>query len=227
MTYIDVNGATQLSGWELNTIFPTDFGDRSMVYTYDGTLPGDDWFFTDGLSLTAGTSYTLQFKYRSGLGPNIVENLEVKYGDAATVAGMTMPLLSFEGLSTNFGNSFDTATVSFTPTTTGAHFIGFRSFSEADQGYIQLDNISVNSALATESFDKSALSYFPNPVKNVLTFTNAEKFSSVEIYNLLGQRVLSQNFSTSDINLSALTSGAYIVKLKSESSVKSIKIIKE
>ena len=227
LTYIDVNGSTELSGWEINTIFPTDFGNRSMVYSYDGTLPGDDWFFTDGLALTGGTSYTLQFRYRSGLGPNIVENLEVKYGDAATVAAMTMPLISYVGLTTNFGSAFDTATVTFTPATTGAHFIGFRCFSEADQGYIQLDNISVNSALATESFEKSAISFFPNPVKDVLIFTNAEKFSSVDVYNLLGQKVLSQNGSTSEINMSGLTSGAYIVKLTDGISVKSIKIIKE
>ncbi len=140
---------------------------------------------------------------------------------------MTTQLLNFEGISTNFGNSFSTATATFTPTISGTYYVGFRCFSAADQGYIQIDNISVNSALAAESFEKSAISFFPNPVNDVLIFTNAEKFSSVDVYNLLGQKVLSQNGSTSEINMSGLTSGAYIVKLTDGISVKSIKIIKE
>lgn len=227
ITYLDVNGSTELSGWEINNIFPTDFGNRSMLYSYDGQLPGDDWFFTGGLALTAGVSYTLQFKYRSGLGPEIVENLEVKYGQAATVAGMTTPLLSFVNLSTNFGNPFDTATVSMTPTTTGTYFIGFRSFSIADQGYIQIDNITVDVNLATDSFTKNTLSYYPNPVKDVLTFSNVERFTGISIYNLLGQKVLSQDGTVNQIDLSSLNSGAYIVKLTDGISVKSLKIIKE
>ena len=227
IAFEDVNGANGGSGWAINTVFPADSGNRSMVYTYDVDLPGDDWFFTGRIALIAGTNYALQFKYRSGLGPNIVENLEVRYGNTASATGMTTQLLNFEGISTNFGNSFSTATATFTPTISGTYYVGFRCFSEADQGYIQIDNISVNSALAAESFEKSAISFFPNPVKDVLILTNAEKFSSVDVYNLLGQKVLSQNGSTSEINMSGLTSGAYIVKLTDGISVKSIKIIKE
>ena len=227
ISYIDVNGASELSGWEINNFFPTDFGDRSMVYSYDGEFPGDDWFFTDGLALNVGTSYNLTFKYRSGLGPDYLENLEVKYGSTATVEGMNMPLLNYAGLTTNFGDAFDTANVNFTPTATGTYYIGFRSYSDADQGYIQLDDIAVDVSLATKTFDNTAIGYYPNPVKDKLHFTNAEDITNVTVYNLLGQQVLSQNTNSNEIDLSQLAPSAYIVKLTSGSAVKSVKIIKQ
>lgn len=226
ITFVDVNGATELSGWEINNFFPTDFGGRSMLYSYDGDLPGDDWFFTDGLSLNGGTAYELQFKYRSGLGPDLLENLEVKYGSSATVAGMTTPLLSLVGLTTNFGDDFDTAVVEFTPATTGAYYIGFRSFSDADQGYIQLDDISVNVSLSTLNFNTNLISYFPNPVTNILLFNSTEIINAVTVYNLLGQKVVSRIGTLTEIDLSNLNAGAYIVTLSINSETKTIKIIK-
>ena len=41
LTYQDVNGGSE-SGWKVESDFPTDFGDYSMIYTYDSDLPGDD-----------------------------------------------------------------------------------------------------------------------------------------------------------------------------------------
>lgn len=198
-----------------------------MLFSYDGELPGDDWFFTDGLALTAGTPYNLVFKYRSGLGPDLLENLEVKYGSSATVEGMNLPLVSYVGLTTNFGDDFETASVIMTPVTTGTYFIGFHAFSEADQGYIQIDDIFVDVALANKTFDNTAIGYYPNPVKDKLHFTNTEKNTDIAVYNLLGQHVLSQNNGAKEINLSTISPGAYIVKLTTGSAVKSIKIIKQ
>ncbi|RZK59756.1 MAG: hypothetical protein EOO59_07445, partial [Hymenobacter sp.] len=61
---------------------------NAMRYSYNGTNAADDWFFTAPLTLTAGVSYQLQFKYKAG-SSTYVEALEVKVGSAATVAGQT------------------------------------------------------------------------------------------------------------------------------------------
>ena len=227
ISYDDVNGANGASGWAINTVLPADSGNRSMVYTHDSQLPGNDWFFTGRIALTAGTNYALQFKYRTSSEPNVFENLQVSFGSNASAAGMSTQILNFEGISTNLGNAFATATATFTATVSGTYFVGFRSFSAANQGYIQIDNISLNESLSTNSFDQNGISYFPNPVKDVLTFSNVERFTGISIYNLLGQKVLSQNGTVNQIDLSSLNSGAYIVKLTDGISVKSIKIIKE
>ncbi|HLK96718.1 MAG TPA: choice-of-anchor J domain-containing protein, partial [Hymenobacter sp.] len=67
---------------------------NAMVYFYneDGTTAANDWFFTPPLLLTTGFRYQLTFKYRSSGNTSFPERLEVKYGNAATVAGQTNTL---------------------------------------------------------------------------------------------------------------------------------------
>jgi len=230
LTYQDINEGGN-SGWGVNVdVFPTDFGANSMLYTYDNTEPGDDWFYTDGLNLTAGTDYTLTFKYRGGLGPNITENFEVKFGNAADFTAMLDPAL-FEvvGLSTNFGDDFDTATATFSPATSGVYYVGFHSTSEADMGYIQLDNIMVDVTLATNQFNAAAFTSYPNPVHDKWNFSYSENIANIGVYNLLGQLVLEQkvNAKVGVIDFSSLAAGAYIIRLNAENQAQTVKVLKK
>lgn len=228
-TYEDVNGGFE-SGWALEDFFPTHTGEGSMTYTYDSDLPGDDWFFTPGLQLTANVTYELTFRYRSGLGvAGLFENLDVDYGTEANAAAMSgNRLLTFTDIDTSFDSDFALATVTFTPTADGAYYIGFHCFSDADQGYIQIDDITVDVHLATTGFDKNAFRFSPNPVKDILHFSNGQKVADISVYNLLGQQVLAKNtIQNGSLDMSGLASGAYVLKVNSGNSVKTIKIIKE
>lgn len=228
-TYEDVNGGF-MSGWALEDDFPTHAGEGGMMYTYDSDLPGDDWFFLPGLQLTAGVSYELTFRYRSGLGvTGLFENLDVDYGTAPNAAAMSgTRLLSFEDIDTSFDSDFALATVTFTPTADGAYYIGFHCFSEADQGYIQIDDVTVDQTLATTGFDKNAFTFSPNPVKDILRFSNDQNVSGILVYNLLGQQVLAnKTIQNGTLDMSELAAGAYVLKVNSGNSVKTVKIIKE
>lgn len=234
LSFEDVNGGS-FSGWTVinDEDFPTDYGNYSMLYTYDSDLPGDDWFFTTGLSLLADTEYTLNFKYRGGIGGGnfpYVENLEVKYGTSASAAGMTGPaLLSFTGIDTNFGDPFTDATVSVTPTTAGTYYFGFRSFSDADQGFIQIDDITVTTNLGNDNFKESAFTSYPNPVKDKWHFSYTENIKDFAVFNMLGQKIITKaiNANTGDADLSALAPGAYVLSLRTSNAVKTVKIIKQ
>ena len=83
--------------------------------------------------------------------------------------------------------------------------------------------------LSNSDFDSTNFSYYPNPVKEVLTLTSTQNISSVVVYNLLGQKVSdnSINATSAKIDMSALSNGSYIVKVTSENQTKTIKIIKE
>ena len=228
-TYEDLNGGF-LSGWALEDTFSTHAGEGSMMYTYDSDLPGDDWFFTPGLQLTAGISYEISFRYRSALGDEgLFENFAVDYGTAPAAAAMSgVRLVSYENIDTNFNDDFALTTVTVTPEADGAYYIGFHCFSEADQGYLQIDDIAVNATLATNGFDKNAFTFSPNPVKDVLHFSNNQKVTGISVYNLLGQSVLVKNsIQNGTLDLSGLSAGAYVLKVNSGNSVKTIKIIKE
>ena len=86
--------------------------------------------------------------------------------------------------------------------------------------------------LGTPSFDFDAnFALYPNPAKNEITLSakNEIELNSVEIYNTLGQLILvvanAENSSTIDV--SALLSGTYFVKINTNKGVSSSKFIKE
>ncbi|MBL7885857.1 MAG: T9SS type A sorting domain-containing protein [Flavobacterium sp.] len=83
--------------------------------------------------------------------------------------------------------------------------------------------------LGNENFAFANLNYFPNPVKNSLTISNSSLIDSIEITSILGQKMLSQKVNSlqTDIDMSALSSGIYFVKVTSEGQEKTVKIVKE
>ncbi|MUV04841.1 T9SS type A sorting domain-containing protein [Flavobacterium rakeshii] len=74
-----------------------------------------------------------------------------------------------------------------------------------------------------------SLTYYPNPVSNILTLSNTNTISNVEVYNLLGQKVFANNFSNTEIqvDLSNLETGIYMVKISSQETQKTIRIQKQ
>lgn len=72
-------------------------------------------------------------------------------------------------------------------------------------------------------------SYFPNPATEVITLKAANNIEAVSIYNLLGQQVIHTNIdaSATSINLSDLTTGAYIMKIIINGQTGTYKILKK
>lgn len=91
-------------------------------------------------------------------------------------------------------------------------------------------NISAyDASLGNDSFDNANFEYYPNPVKNTLNLSYNKEISNVEVYNLLGQKVISNsiNATTAQVDMSNLSKGAYMVKVTSDNQVKTVKVIKE
>lgn len=84
-------------------------------------------------------------------------------------------------------------------------------------------------ALATDSFAEAQFSYYPNPTRNELNVTAAKNISKVELFNLLGQSVLSDtvNANQKQLNLSNLQSGVYLMEVTIENNKESFKILKQ
>ncbi|WP_162239632.1 T9SS type A sorting domain-containing protein, partial [Flavobacterium sp. Leaf359] len=86
-----------------------------------------------------------------------------------------------------------------------------------------------DSSLKTTSFDNMSFKVYPNPVKDRLHLSYTENMSDVAIFNLLGQQVLSKkiNATESQIDMSTLAGGTYLVKVNVGNQVKTLKIVKE
>jgi pimeloyl-ACP methyl ester carboxylesterase len=73
----------------------------------------------------------------------------------------------------------------------------------------------------------STFSIYPNPTNSKVNIKSENKFDEAEIYNVLGQKVLTSRISENqEIDMSSLTSGTYFLKLKSENLIKNVKILK-
>lgn len=70
---------------------------------------------------------------------------------------------------------------------------------------------------------------YPNPVTDILSIINNQDTYDVEIYNLFGQKVLSQTAgeALTKVDMSALASSTYLVKLTNGTATKTIKVIKQ
>ena len=93
---------------------------------------------------------------------------------------------------------------------------------------IVFDNI-IPSALGNADFGNAnnTISLYPNPAREVLNISSTNKITKIEVYDMQGRNVASNNSAT-DINVAALGKGAYIVKVVQENgSVIAKKVIKE
>jgi len=101
------------------------------------------------------------------------------------------------------------------------------AFFPSTPGAFQIS--AYNASLATTAFQSSKLQYFPNPVNDVLNISYSENIQSVNVYNMLGQQVLTAKVDTKDakIDVSSLATGNYVVKANTNDAVQVMKIVKK
>lgn len=85
--------------------------------------------------------------------------------------------------------------------------------------------------LSSEEFENNSLSFYPNPVKDKLNLNlkDSSGIKSFTVSDITGKQILTQNTSSANIEIdfSRFSKGIYFVKVSSEKSQKTIKIIKE
>ena len=94
---------------------------------------------------------------------------------------------------------------------------------------VYIDSIVFDNTLSTADFGyaNNTISLYPNPAKEVLNISSSNSITKIEVYDLLGKKVASNN-NASNVNVAALGKGAYIVKVVQENgSVVAKQFIKE
>jgi trimeric autotransporter adhesin len=83
--------------------------------------------------------------------------------------------------------------------------------------------------LASSSFDSTNFSSYPNPVVDILNLSFSKNIDKVQVLNLLGQEVVTKLINATDakLDMSALASGTYLVKVTADNQIKTIKVIKQ
>lgn len=65
--------------------------------------------------------------------------------------------------------------------------------------------------LGNQGFDWSTLSYYPNPVSDLLNLSYSQDIVSIKLFNMFGQQLLTKeiNASIAQIDMSNYTNGTY------------------
>jgi len=188
---------------------------EASSYIEDNTLAGSDLTFTGNVSVSdLGSEYTV-VAFVKALDPNsgyatVVNNT----ADISSTGDFTASATAAElasGYVIQYGFAVTGPLADPADTTLGSVVIGEATAGVDDNSFV---NVSV----------------YPNPSNSNWNFrTGNTVITSVEVFNLLGKRVVSQNNNSTEIVISTqgLTSGIYIARITTEQGVKSVKLIRE
>lgn len=92
-----------------------------------------------------------------------------------------------------------------------------------------IDDVVWSNPLGIGTFDANAFRYYPNPVKDILNLSYDKNITNVAVYNVLGQEIMikNNNANQSQIDMSSLASGTYLVRVTADNAEKTFKVIKQ
>jgi hypothetical protein len=127
--------------WETKSYGGVNWGRSCIRYVADPVSPGpaDDWFFTSGVTLSAGVSHTLEFQYRCSSASH-PEALGVYLGLAQDPGSMTGPIWSDGGI---VNEDYQQASVGFSVGASGTYYIGFHAESLPGMMRLYVDDVSL------------------------------------------------------------------------------------
>lgn len=201
------------------------FTTKALVYKWNTANAANTWFYTQGINLTAGVQYTISYKY--GSTGSFPEKLKVAYGTAPNVAAMTNPIADYPNVVNATPNA---ESITFTPSASGVYYFGFNAYSTANQFYLAIDDIAVNSTtLGTSDIktDKKEIKLYPNPFSDVLNISDISNVKNALVTDISGRLVKTIANPSSALQLGELKEGMYLITLEmKDGSRKTFKVIK-
>lgn len=87
----------------------------------------------------------------------------------------------------------------------------------------------IEGTVGIDDFHQSGLSYYPNPVKDVLNIAADLEIETVKVFNILGQQVIQSatGLKNGQLDFSMLANGTYMIQVSFEGGlVETIKVVK-
>lgn len=185
--------------------------------------------------LTIGDQYTLNAWIANLLNPvtgcvpasPVNVSMEIYNGDVLMASTTTGDVLASESIE----DIWKEYSLSFLATASDLSIVLRNNAPGGCGNDLAIDDVALRPAnsLGVGKVDTFKVGFEPNPVVDQLTITSEEEIANIEVFSFSGQKVLSQSGSGDKtlVDMSSLTSGVYIVKVYSGTSVETIKVIKE
>ena len=193
-----------------------DDDDYVMYARFNRTQDMDDWLFTPGFNLTAGTEYTILFSYGNDGTDTFEENMDVyiSTGANSTDALNGTQILSETGIVDGCHNFVN---YSVTVPTDGIYYVAFHGNSSANQDILMIDDFVLDTAANINELN-NVTGIYPNPTTGEFVIKSHDlKNAKVFVYSMTGKEIYHGiiDNDTYTINLYNVKKGVYFVKITS------------
>lgn len=180
-----------------------------------------------------GETYRISFwkKATSGTNPQTA----ITTGTAQTTAGTATIIKTYTASPIVVGAAWVKDSVDYTATASGTRYFSIRAKGGANTTTaltIFMDDIMIEKVVSGTVGVKTisandAISIFPNPTSGLLNINAVEVNSSVEVFNVIGEKVYTNSLvkGNNSVDLSGLSNGAYFVKLNSNGTITTKKVV--
>lgn len=159
-------------------------------------------------------------------------------GDAATSYNIS---IGTDTAGTSWGEVTDVPTdvditygstdeVGWQPSTTYYWFITAVNAAGTTASNVQSFTTSATNPLGVDDYETKVFKAFPNPVADMLTIQGNLPIEQVEVFNQLGQSILTVKenaLENNQIDLSRLNAGIYFVEITSETKTETLRVVKK
>ena len=179
-------------------------------------LGGDVWY-----SAIVPASGSLTFELNTNVGG-------ITDGAGAVYSGTCGALVLVDCDDSSSATPNDQPLISVTGRTPG-EVLYFRVWEYSNDAFGTFKVSAYDASLSSGSFNNANFTAYPNPVKDVLNISYTSEISSVRVINMIGQEVLSKNINatSSQVDMSQLSAGTYIVNVTVGDAIKIIKVVKQ
>ena len=191
--------------------------------------------------VTIGTNYTFFIDSRSEFAsvPSEVFILNTEIADEVGLTSSSSTVDAYKLIDNDFNatkssdteDTFTTTTLTFTATASIAVIYVRASAAIDSNNEVFYDNIELydTASLSTKDILASKLKIYPNPANDFITIESKNaQISSIEMYSVLGKKVLSTKTLTNNrLNVSGLSSGIYFLRINADGSSATKKVVIE
>ena len=210
--------------WFYTTIDNSDNLTASSFSWNGSAFTPDNWVIMGPIDLTNVSDALLEWEVQALDPAYCNENYSVYVGPSNNYSDLLGSSVSYTETLESGGDacgSWANRSLDISAATGDLVYIGLRHHDVTDVYILSIDNVSVTSStMSNEDFTLQNIDYSFDQETNLLRVTSEEMLSNIQIYNMLGQEVLSQDLNETSalLNLSSLSSSIYIVNVEGNNS---------
>ena len=215
-------------GGDINGYAPYE-GNQGLYFFASGanqtTYPNDDWMISPEFTIDGVTSPTLNFWAKSITDAYGLDRFRIGVGTSTNPADFTIISYgNYEEAPTEWTQyEYDLSAYEGQTVRVGIHCVSNDSF------VLQMDAFVVEGTLGISDTDSLQMSLYPNPTDGsyVTIQTPFNGVKEVQVFDILGKRVINTNLISDLLDISKLNAGLYMVKVTVDNQTKISKLIIE